>query len=111
MKNGPQELSKSVAMPENKHGKLDGTKMGSDFVKKAFEQIVFSVDTYTKENKYVITNDEKKYLIKKNKISFLEKLELLIEDEYNCIVKEGLDTQKINKFYFDFISNLDYTKD
>ena len=111
MKNGPQELSKSVAMPENQHGKLAGPKMGSDFVKKAFEQIVFSVDTYTKENKYVITNDEKKYLIKKNKISFLEKLELLIEDEYNCIVKEGLDTQKINKFYFDFISNLDYTKD
>lgn len=111
MENGSQELSKSIAMPENQHGKLAGPKMGSDFVKKAFEQIVFSVDTYTKENKYVITNDEKKYLIKKNKISFLEKLELLIEDEYNCIVKEGLDTQKIDKFYFDFIKNLDYTKD
>lgn len=108
---GAQKLSESIAKPENQHGKLEGPKLGSDFVKKAFEQIVFSVDTYTKENKYVITNDEKKYLIKKNKISFLEKLELLIEDEYNCIVKEGLDTQKINNFYCDFISNLDYTKD
>lgn len=108
---GAEKLSKSIAQPENQHGKLAGPKMGSDFVEKALKEIAFTIDTYTKENKYVITNDEKNYLIKKNKISFLEKLELFIEDEYNCIVKEGLSTQKVNDFYFNFIRNLDYTKD
>jgi hypothetical protein len=108
---GPQNLSESISKPENQFGKLSGPRLGKDFIQKAFIDIDKCIETFTKESKYVIDNNEKSFLIKKNKISFLEKLELFIEDEYNCIVKEGISIQKINEFYCDFISNLNYTKD
>ena len=102
---GPEKLSESIARPENQHGKLTGPKMGSDYLGILLKKLEDKTIMYYSEK----SEDEKCHnidaIIRKKKILFLGKLELLNKDEYNCIINNGIRSIVANNIIDEVIKN------
>jgi len=101
---GAQKLSESISRPENQHGKLDGPKASQDFLQETLKKVEEKSIMYY-SNKDINYNIDD--IIKKNKILFLEKLELLQKDEYNCIINNGIESNVLDKIVLEILNEND----
>ena len=97
---GAQKLSESLSRPENQHGKLDNPKASKDFLGEILKKVEEKSIMYY-SNKQIDHNIND--IIKRNKILFLEKLELLQKDEYNCIINNGMQSNVLDRIVLEIL--------
>ena len=97
---GAQKLSESISRPENQHGKLVGPKASQDLLEEILKKVEEKSIMYYSNNQNSSKIDD---IIKRNKILFLERLELLQKHEYNCIINNGVDSTTVNNIVFEIL--------
>lgn len=101
-----QGESNSISRPENQHGKLIGPKTSKDTLKNFLKKIQEKLENYYLNEDNSVKLDTAADRIRENKLLFLQKLELYIEEEYNCIIREGLSDEKIDKIFLDLLREI-----